>query len=215
MKPIKIALLDDHLLFRMGVKQMLQQHPDLFQITLEASCGKEFYDGMKNPDARPDLILLDLRLPHNESGLDVTIWIKDHAPDVKILILSAEHEEVLIGQLIVAGINGFISKNASLDELNSAIILVANGGDYFGKDIAQIICNANPLQLAQRNNFTQRELDIISLATKGLSTKQIADNLNVSIHTINTHKNHIFRKLGINSTVELVNFAVRNKIIAL
>lgn len=215
MNPIRIALLDDHMLFRLGLRQMLQQHPNQFEVVLEASNCSEFYAGMGKLAQQPDIALLDIRLPNNESGLDATKWLKDFAPDVKILILSAEHEETLIGQLIALGINGFISKNTSLDELNSAIELIQSGADYFGKDIAQIICNASAIRPIPASNFTERELDIISLATDGLSTKQIAIKLNVSTNTINTHKTHIFRKLGINSTIEMVNFAIKHKIINL
>ncbi|MBQ9470725.1 MAG: response regulator transcription factor [Bacteroidales bacterium] len=215
--PITIAIVDDHQLFRMGIKQMLAARPAMFRLILEASSSQEFLGGMEGLGAAaPDVVLLDLRLSNDECGVDLARWLRANVPETKVLVLSGESDAQLIGQLMVLGISGFVSKSASFDELALAIELVAEGGEYFGRDIARIIRDIHMARLSvSHDDFTQRENEIITMAVDGLSSKQIADKLNISIHTVNTHKNHIFRKMGINSSIEMVNFAIRHKIIDL
>lgn len=218
-KPIAIAIVDDHQLFRLGIKQMLAARSELFQLAFEASNSHEFFEGMRQLEGTPpDVVLLDLRLAEgdSESGLDLARWLRINSPSTKVLVLSGESDCTLIGQLMVVGISGFVSKSSSFDELALAIELVAGGGEYFGRDIARIIRDIHLSRIpVSQGDFTQREAEIISMAVDGLSSKQIAERLNISIHTVNTHKNHIFKKMGINSSIEMVNFALRHKIIDL
>jgi len=139
------------------------------------------------------------------------------AADANILAISAENTAETVNAMLEAGADGFISKQQSGDnELAEAIRSVMNGLDYFGRDIAHIIygvVKAKSLTQKDAPNFSERELDVIRLCSEGLLSKQIADRLGISPNTVTTYKERIFAKLDINSTLELVNYAMKKKII--
>jgi DNA-binding NarL/FixJ family response regulator len=121
--------------------------------------------------------------------------------------------------MLNAGINGFISKQKSnAHELSEAIYAVMNGLEYFGKDIASVIYDvyvAKKKTIKVTSEFTEREKEIILLCSEGLICKEVADRLKMSIHTVNTHKKNIFQKLGINNTMEMVQYALKHGIISI
>jgi two-component system invasion response regulator UvrY len=139
------------------------------------------------------------------------------AADANILAISAENTAETVNAMLEAGADGFISKQQSGDnELAEAIRSVMNSLDYFGRDIAHIIygvVKAKSLTQKDAPNFSERELDVIRLCSEGLLSKQIADRLGISPNTVTTYKERIFAKLDINSTLELVNYAMKKKII--
>ena len=120
-----------------------------------------------------------------------------------------------IGEVVALGVDGFVSKNIPAEELRSAVTQVAMGLQYFGADISHIISYVHKAKAESGVEFSERELEIISLCSKGLTVKEIAWNLNLGVGTVNTHKNNIFKKLGINNSVELVLYALRTGIVTL
>ena len=211
---ISIIIVDDHSLFRDSLKLAFQYgSPDIL-VTGEAHDGAELFRVLASTPA--DLVLLDIHLP-GASGVEIAGVLRRDYPDVKILAVSAENSAETVKSLLDAGIDGFISKQqGAAAEVAQAIRTVMSGTEYFGRDIAAIIYDvyvAKKKTTAVTPEFTPRERDVILACRDGLLYKEIAERLGISIHTVNTHKKNIFLKLGINNTVEMVQYALKNGII--
>lgn len=213
---IKLIIVEDHALFRLGLTSALSTDKLEISIIGEAEDGKSLFTLLET--CQPDLILLDILLP-DISGIEVARQLRKDYPEIKILAISSENTLDIVHPLLDIGINGFISKNQSAsDDLLEAIESIMNGFEYFGRDIASIIYNVYVAKKRTENilyPFTNREKDIITLCKDGLLSKEIADKLRISPRTVETHKNNIFKKLGINSTVELALYALKYDIISL
>ena len=211
---INIIIIDDHELFRLGLKTAIQlHHPDI-AIAGEAGSGHEFFNLLETTTA--DIVLLDIMLP-DMSGIDIARRLKNEQPQIKILAISAENNPQTVEEILNIGIEGFISKfNSNPNILADAIRSISQGVDYLGKDISEIISR---IYLSKKktkqitHEFTEQEKHIIEYCMEGLSGKLIADRLNISMRTVDCHKSNIFRKLGINSTIEMVKYAIKNGII--
>lgn len=210
MNPIKIFLVEDQILTRMGMTMALNGSGEC-RVVGEASTVEETKRQLKQmPDV--DVLLLDLMLPDG-NGADVVQFLRYRGTDIKVLVISADTNKETILQLVDAGINGFITKYADIPTLLDAIKSVYQGIEYFGQDISEIIHAVSTAKATSHEIFTDRELDIVRLCSKGLSVKQIADALNISTRTVETHKNNIFKKLGFNSTGELINWVFEHGIV--
>ncbi|MBR1436679.1 MAG: response regulator transcription factor [Bacteroidales bacterium] len=212
MDPTKIIMVEDHQLFRLGISTALKSQPEKYNVVGEASNAAEFFQIIETTDA--DIVLLDIHLP-DQSGIEIARKLIQLRPAMKILVLSAENDAETISKLIETGINGFISKNATMKELFIAIDYIEEGAEYFGKDISKIILDIKVAKKDGKDQFTERENEIIALCSEGLTAKEIADRMYINVATVNTHKNNIFKKLGINNSVELVIYAMKNGIIKL
>ena len=211
---IRVIIVDDHRLFRMGMKTVFEsRHPDI-QVAGEAGCGKELFAVLDTTPA--DLVLLDINLP-DMSGEAIVGRLRRDYPALKILAVSGEDTVETIESMLEAGIDGFISKQkGDADELAVAIRTIMDGLEYFGRDISAIIFGvyvAKKKTTEVSAEFTDREREIILACRDGLLCKEIASRMNVSINTINTHKKRIFMKLGINNTMEMVQYAMKKGII--
>lgn len=209
-----VIIVDDHALFRLGIKGALARNNADINIVGEADSGTSLFSLLEMIE--PDMILLDLRLPDMAEKEIVTRLRKDY-PGIKILIVSAENAAETIEPLLEIGIDGFISKQQSTGkELPEAITTIMDGMEYFGKDIAAIIYNvyvSKKKTTKITSEFTEREQEIINLCHSGLQSKEIANRLHISPRTVETHKNNIFKKLGINNTMEMVRYAMEHGII--
>ena len=219
MEIIRIFLTEDHDLVRDGLKALLAGIPDI-HIIGEASNGKSLFEKLKI--VVPDVLVLDISLP-DMSGIEITRKVRSDYPSVKVLILSMyTHEDFILGA-IRAGAKGYLPKNTSRDELVKAIYAVHRNEEFFGEIISGILLKSyirsNTAMNGKENdksfNLTTREIEILKHYSEGHHNKEIAENLNISIRTVETHKNHIMRKLGCKSPVEMVKFAIRHKIIDL
>ena len=207
-------IVDDHELFRWGVRAAIEsRHPDI-AIVGEAKSGADLFRLLESTAV--DIVLLDIMLP-DMSGIDIARQLKSQRPDTKIIAISAENSAATVEEMLQIGIEGFISKfNSNPDILAQAIRSVEQGFHYFGKDISDIISRiyvAKKRTTEITSEFSKQEKRIIALCQKGLPAKLIADRLGISTRTVDWHKSNIFSKLGINSTLELVRFAVQNGII--
>ena len=214
MKKIKIIIVDDHRLFRMGLKAIISAgHPDIL-VAGEAGCGKELFEIL--PTTPADMVLLDINLP-DMSGVEIASCLRYHYPNIKILAVSAEDAIETIQSMVEAGIDGFVSKQkGDPDELINAIRTVAEGLDYYGRDVAPFIYGVYVSKKKTTDitaEFTDREREVIIACREGLLCKEIADRMGISINTINTYKKRIFQKLGINTTVEIVQYATKKGIV--
>jgi len=216
MEKIKIILVDDHQLVRDGIKALLTGVPDI-EIIGEASCSGELFSELEN--LKPDLLIMDISLPEI-SGIELTKKICSEYAGINVLILSMYNSEEFIFNSLKAGARGYLPKNTSRDELLEAIYTINKGEEFFGESISKVMLKSyikratDEDQTEDRTNaaLTSREIEILKLYVEGLINKEISDKLDISIRTVETHKNHIMRKLGLKSTVELVKFAIRNKI---
>jgi DNA-binding NarL/FixJ family response regulator len=211
---IKVIVVDDHSLFRKGIKAIINEGDSGVVMIDEADCGEKLFQLLLS--TTPDIVLLDIRLP-DISGVEIAYRLKRDYPSIKILVVSAESSTETVKALIDAGIDGFISKQKCGDkELTEAIHSVMNGLEYFGRDVSAIIYDifvSKKKQITPSNEFTDREKEIIIASKEGLLIKEIANRLSISVNTVNYHKKNIFLKLGINNTMEMVQYALKMGII--
>ncbi|MCK9617395.1 MAG: response regulator transcription factor [Lentimicrobiaceae bacterium] len=219
MEKIKIILVDDHQIVRDGIKALLTGVPDL-EVIGEASDAVELAELLKYK--KPDILLLDISLP-GMSGIEITRNLVLEHPEIKVLILSMYTNEDFIFNAIKTGAKGYLPKNTSQKEIIDAINAVYRGEEYFSESISNIILKSyikkvktgdEPEEITQAV-LSKRELEILKHFAEGYSNQQIADKLFISIRTVESHKNHIMQKLKLNTTVDLIKFAIKNKIIEL
>ena len=211
---IQIIIVDDHRLFRIGLKAAIHaDYPDIC-VTGEAGSGKDLFDLLASTPA--DIVLLDINLP-DLGGAEIARRLRRDYPALKILAVSGENTTEAIESMLEAGIDGFVSKQeGNADELVRAIRTLIDGLEYYGRDISAIIFGvyvSKKKTVDVTGEFTEREREIIHACREGLQCKEIAERLGVSVNTINTHKKRIFMKLGINTTMEMVQYALRKGII--
>lgn len=210
-KNIDIMVIDDETLVRLGIKfSLLTLAPDI-HVVAEAGDVATAKTILKS-DLHFDLVLLDLQLPDG-NGLDLARVIRQFHPDAKILVVSMETSEDILQSLLNIGIDGFISKQAGDEELVSAICAVAEGFEFYGADVAHLIHAVQTSLRWKEPNFTEREMEIVRLCAKGLTAKQIADQLCLSSRTIETHKHNIFQKMGFSTTAELILYAYQHGLV--
>jgi len=211
---IKVVIVDDQEFFALGVRTAIEfRHPDLC-VTGVAASGAELFALLETVSV--DILLLDILLP-DINGVEIARRLKSERPELKILAISAENSIAVVMEMLNIGIEGFISKrNGGVDEYAEAIRSIMNGINYYGRDISGIIYNlyvSIKKTSEVTTEFTTQEKRIIELCRSNKSGKEIADQLCISLRTVNNHKNNIFRKLGINSTKEMVSIAIKNGII--
>jgi len=211
---INVILVDDHQLFRAGVKLSFQTSCPDIRVAGEADCGRALFALLRTTTA--DIVLLDVNLPDMD-GVTIARRLIEEYPAMKVLAVSADNSAQTLQAMLDTGINGFVSKQHSdFDVLAEAIRTVMSGLEYFGRDISSILLGvyaAKKKSMVITNEFTEREREVITLCRDGLLGKEIAIRLGITLNTVNTHKKNIFQKLGINNTVEMLQYAMKNGII--
>ena len=208
---IKVLLADDHPLMLLGVSTMLQGCLEI-EVCGTASDGAAAFE--MAADLKPDVLVFDIVMPVLD-GISLARKMRAEIPDVALLALSSDTSQATMEQLLNIGIDGFLPKTADDLTIVEAIRSVAAGYEYYGTDIARLIEKISLAKKASDKLFTPRELDVIRLSCKGLQYKEIASSLGIKYLTVVTIKNNIFRKLGINNTVELVLYAIKKNLITL
>lgn len=211
--PIRILLVDDHPLMLMGIRAMLEGQTDI-EIVGTAADGTKALAMLASMERLPNVMLLDIMMPGMD-GIELARRMRAEMPDVALLVLSSDTSLATLEPLLNIGIDGFLSKGSDKQTMLSAIRSVAAGYEFFGTDIARLIERISFAKKASDSLFTPRELDVIRLSCKGLQYKEIAGQLGIKYLTVVTIKNNIFRKLGINNTVELVLYAIKKELITL
>ncbi|QKG79138.1 response regulator transcription factor [Tenuifilum thalassicum] len=219
MDKIRVALVEDHQLVRDGIRLLLTDLPNI-EVVAEADCAKKLLNVIK--DVNPDVMLVDISLPEM-SGVELTNVITSNHPDIKVIILSMHIEQEYIFNSLRNGAKGYLHKSISRDELIEAIEEVYNGGEYFSKEVSGIILKnylrriKNPDRVEEYENkkLTPREMEILKMVAQGYSNQLIAEKLFISVRTVESHKNHIMQKLELTTVVDLVKYAIKNKIIDL
>ena len=199
---IKVLLVDDHPLFREGLKYRLSLDPEIV-VAQEAENGKLALEAMKTSDF--DIVLMDINMPEMD-GMYVLELIKEQEMDCKVIMLSMHDNKEYILAAMRHGADGYVLKDVPGNELIEAIKKVISGKHYFSSEVTEIL--SQELASEQRGVVTRREQLVLRLISHGLNNKRIAQELNVSVRTVETHKRNIKQKLGIESTIGLVRYAI-------
>lgn len=208
MKPLNLYLVDDHALFREGLKFLLSKLDFVAEI-YEAENGADFIQKLRQQPA--DLVLLDIEMPVM-NGIESAQKALEIDPEIKIIALSMYSDESYYSSMIEAGACGFLLKNSNFSEVKKAILDVSEGKNYFSLEILQaILTRLNRKKTSQPNNeLTERETEILFHICKGLSNAEIAEKLCISKRTVDKHRENLLQKTQSKNTANLVIFAIKN-----
>ncbi len=214
---IKILFADDHAIVRDGLRSIFKSEPE-FTIVGEASNGEEAISLIA--DQRPDVAVLDISMP-KVTGVEATRVVKKNYPDTGILILTIHEDEEYIQEMVQAGADGYVLKDAGKKEIFDAVRTIADGGTFFSSQVSQVLLNgivkrnrtSDPYAKGDESKLTNRETEILRMVAEGLTSKQIADKLFLSVTTVNRHRTNIMKKINIHDAVGLVKYAIRKKLI--
>jgi len=214
MDKIRVLLVDDHTLFREGIRSLLESQPDI-KIISEAEDG---HTAVKLAlDLEPDLVLMDINMPLL-NGLDCAQKIKRKKPEIQILILTMHENEEYIRNALAIGASGYILKDASAEELITAVRSVHRGELVLSPAITSLVV-LNYLRWGDSDNqdsaefLSPREREVLQLIAEGHTNKQIAEILCISIKTVQAHRTNLMSKLDLHDKGELIKYAIQKKII--
>ena len=217
MDKIKILIADDHAVVREGTRQILEQEPDL-EVVAEAGDGEEAV--RQATRLKPDVAIIDVAMPKLD-GIEATKQIKSACPAITVLILSAYDDDQFVFSLLEAGAAGYLLKSVRGSELVDAVRAVQAGESVLHPSIARKVLNrfarisGEPKEKEPTEVLSEREMDVLRLVTKGLSNKDIAEELCLSIRTVQGHLGNIFNKLQVGSRTEAVVRALKEGWVAL
>jgi DNA-binding NarL/FixJ family response regulator len=211
MKKIRIAVVDDHSLFRRGLVSLLSDMPE-FNVVTEAGNGQDALRVIN--ETNPDIVLMDVNMPIM-NGLEALTSLRQANPEIKVLMLTiSQNDKDLIGA-IAAGANGYLLKNAEPETLRNTIIQVMQGNSVLSPEVTEKVFESlrRSQQSMGQTLLSSREVEVLGLMAKELSTRQIADTLYISENTVKTHIRHILEKLEVNNRSQAVLKAVEMRYI--
>lgn len=209
---IEIIIADDHMMIREGLKQLLELDGTM-KVIAEANDGEECLN-LLNKKIHPDILLLDINMP-KKNGIEVLEYIKQNKIPVKVLILTVHNEVEYLLKAVDIGIDGYLLKDSSYDELKEAIDVVISGNTYIQPSLLPALNESMEdyaLDKEKIELLTKRELDVLRLISEGFSNKKISDELTISERTVKNHISHIFKKIDVEDRTQAAVFAIRNKI---
>lgn len=209
-----ILLADDHRLVREGLRKLIEEREDL-RVVAEATTGQEAIELCQK--LRPDLVLMDISMP-GLSGIDATRRICKNTPGTKVLILSMHDNQGYVEEVLRSGASGYVLKDSAASDLLQAIDAVRGGDSFLSPTVTQQVVDAiaRPADrpVAAASQLTDREREVLTLIAEGLSSKEIAQKLGVSLKTIESHRANLMDKLDIHKVSGLVRFAIRAGLVA-
>lgn len=206
---IKILLVDDHAVVRSGLSKFLMVNKDL-KLVGEASDGAEALQ--KVALHKPDVVLMDLMMP-GVDGVTATREIRQKYPKTKVIALTSFAEQHMVQGALQAGAVGYLQKNVTAKELGMAIRSACDGTMTLSPEAVQVLANSVAQPQIAGEQLTERELDVLKCMVDGLNNNEIAEKLVISLGTVKFHISNIFRKLGVDSRVEAVKFAMEQKLL--
>lgn len=213
MKTIKVALCDDHQLFREGIDLLLSR-VDEIDLIFDVGNGRELLEKLDTNDPYPDVVLLDLDMP-DLNGIDTFKIMHERHRDIRVLVLTIHKEERMIAYLMELGVNGYLLKDTNRQELKKAIVTVYEEGMYFNDRTAQAMLGGlkrktkTPPKIGQEIVLSRREQQVLELIAEGLSNKEIGEKLFISTRTVDGHRNSLLQKFNVHNTAKLIMQAVR------
>lgn len=211
-KKIEIAIVDDHEMFRSGVKLILSERSDM-EIIIEAVNGKDFLNQLDC--IQPEIVLLDISMPEL-NGYETTKLALAKYPDLKIIVLSMLSEEEYYYKMIEAGVKGFILKNSGIEELIRSIEEVSKGNNYFAQDLLKkIVLSINNEEVDKKLKLNEKEKIVLTHICNGFTNKEISEKIFLSIKSIEKYRTNLLQKTQTRNSAHLVMFAMQNKLIDL
>jgi len=213
---IRILLADDHVIVRDGLRALLEKQPDM-AVVAEAEDGRDCVRLAE--EHTPDIVIMDIAMP-NMNGIEATRRITASLPRTAVVILSMHQDESYVLRSLKAGAKGYLLKDSLRSDIIDAIRAVYQGRSFLTRKVGRILQEDYVRQLERRglddsyDLLTDREREILQLVAEGQTNKEVANLLNVSLTTVETHRTHILHKLGLHSIPELILYAVRKGIIS-
>lgn len=206
-----VFIADDHVLVREGLKKILREEHDI-AVVGEARTAGEIVAGIAK--SKCDILVLDLSLP-DKPGLEALKDLKLKYPRLRVLILSTYPADRFAVRCLKAGADGYLSKDSAAEELVAALRRVASGRKYFSEAVSQELADglSRDTHVPDHETLTDREFEIFCLLGSGKTISEIASALNLSISTVNTHRSHILEKMRMESNVQLIRYAIENKLV--
>ena len=207
---IKVIIVDDHPVVLRGLKQIIEDEPDM-EVVGEARNARECFSLVRKTDC--DLVVLDINLP-DRSGIDVLNQLKYEKPNLPILILSVLPEDQYALRLIKAGASGYLMKESALTDLVKAIRKVSSGGKYVSASLAEkMIFQSDSSEKPSHESLSNREFQILCMIAQGKSLKSIAGELCVSEKTVSTYRSRIMEKMKMSNNSDLIRYALEHHLV--
>ena len=217
MAKIRLILADDHAVVRSGIRMLLEAQPDI-EIVAEVENGRQAVEQARK--MRPDVVLMDVQMPEL-NGIEATKQIKKMAPETAVLALTMHEDDQYFFEMLHNGASGYVPKRAAPDELVTAIRTVARGEIFLYPSLATRLVK-DYLRRADSgeqplvyDDLTPREREVLVLIAEGMTNAEIADQLVISVKTVDRHRENIMRKLNMHSRIDLVKYAIRTGLIDL
>ena len=211
---LSVILVDDHPVVRQGTREILEESGDVVVIG-EASNAKDAYELLQ--ESQPDIMVLDVRLP-GENGIEFSRKLSKEFPKMKLLILSAYGDSDYLRSALSAGVSGYLLKSAPDEEIVNAVYALRSGAVVVDRSLAMGLREGTdeltPEPSVQPSTLSDREMEVVKMVVEGLPNKEIADRLEISRRTVETHIRHIFDKLGVNSRTKLSVLAMERGLVS-
>ena len=215
MDVIKVAIADDHKIFRKGVILSLRPYHNI-KFVLEAENGEELIQGVES--AMPDIVLMDLKMPVKD-GIETTKYLNKHYPSIRILILTMYEDERFVGHLMDSGANGYLLKSTDPEEIKQGIMDVMRTGFYLNNFVNRVLIKKNYSKqkfnpnLNSEVTISEREKEVLSLVCMEYTAQEIAQKMDISSRTVEAIKDRLMERFGVKNSVGLVFFAMKNSLI--
>ena len=212
---IKVAIADDHKIFRKGVILSLRPYHNI-KFVLEAENGEELIQGVES--SKPDIILMDLKMPVKD-GIETTKYLNKHFPAIRILILTMYEDERFVGHLMDSGANGYLLKSTDPEEIKQGIMDVMRTGFYLNNFVNRVLIKKNYAKqkfnpnLNSEVTISEREKEVLSLVCMEYTAQEIAQKMDISSRTVEAIKDRLMERFGVKNSVGLVFFAMKNSLI--
>ena len=209
---IKIMIVEDHVIFREGLKRVLSEMKGI-ELVGEAENGAVFLDLLKK--TVPDIVLMDIKMPVMD-GVEATERALKLYPRLKILVLSMGGEEEFLYSMVLKGVSGYLLKTTTMGNLEKAILRIMEGQQYYSAELNGLLAKKiRQFSTSEIPNFTKKEIEVLKLLCKGFSTIEIADDLCLSKRTVEGYRAKLLEKTGTSNTINLVLYAIRYKLVVL
>jgi DNA-binding NarL/FixJ family response regulator len=209
---MKVIIVEDHAIFREGLKRVISEMDDV-ELIGEAENGAMFLEMLKK--ATPDVVLMDIQMPVMD-GIEATEKALKIDPSLKILVISMFGEEEYVYSMVEKGVSGFILKTSGIQDLERAIKKISNGQQYYSEEIMGLLVKkVRSVDYVEKISFNDREKEVLRMLCKGFSNNDIADKLFMSVRTVEGYRNKLLQKTGSVNVINLVIYALRNKLVIL